>query len=436
MSNVKVRAITIGKTIPIFKRDNVKENRASLEENFQNFSKFNNDLIKDFEHNNLEVETKRFCTQPLLNYKNQLNNRKNNFETINLVHEALSNLKLMIEKYNFDYFACCTILPSDLEHFNKFESLILDEFQKILMLYPNFFTSLPVVSNAGINFPALKTGAKIIKKLSDPEPFNNLRFCISANVQPNTPFFPASYHEQSAKEKFSIALEMADEVLTIFSEANTLQEAKNNLRIRFLEIYDLILNICEKYAQKYRIEFSGIDFSPAPFPDQKRSIGTAIEELGIEYFGANGSMLGAALITNAIPKHKEKVLGFSGLMQPVFEDYTIAKRLSENKFNLDSLLLYSTMCGTGLDCIPLPGDSSERELFYILLDICTLSITLNKPLTARLMPIPGKKAGDDVNFDFEYFAPTKVIEFRRLVHPTKNDLFNRDENTFNFHTKE
>ena len=430
---MKVRAITIGKTIPIFKRDNVKENTASLEENFQNFSKFNNDLIKDFENNNLEVETKRFCTQPILNYENQLNNGKSSFETSNLIHELLGNLNFMIENYNFDYLACCIMAPTELKHINKFRNIIVDEFHKILILYPNFFTSLPVVSNGSINFPALKIGAKIINKLSEPEPFNNLRFCISTNVQPNTPFFPASYHDQSDKEKFSIALEMADEVLTIFSEANTLQEAKKNLRIRFLEIYDLILNICEKYAQKYGIEFSGIDFSPAPFPDLKRSIGTAIEELGIEYFGANGSMLGAALITNAIPKYKEKVLGFSGLMQPVFEDYTIAKRLSENKFNLDSLLLYSTMCGTGLDCIPLPGDISERELFYILLDICTLSIKLNKPLTARLMPIPGKKAGDDVNFDFEYFAPTKVIEFRRLVHPRKNDLFNRDENTFNFH---
>ncbi len=431
---MKVRAITIGKTIPIFKKDNVKDNGASFEANFIKFLKFNNDLIEDFEQNNLEVETKRFCTQPLLNYESQLNSGKTSFETINLIHEAVSNLNILIEKYNFDYFACSTMAPTELIHINKFENLIIDEFHKILILYPNFFTSLPVVFNEGINFPALKTGAKIIKKLSEPDPFNNLRFCISTNVQPNTPFFPASYHEQSDKEKFSIALEMADEVLTIFSEANTLQEAKNNLRIRFLEIYDLILNICEKFAQKYGIEFVGIDFSPAPFPESKRSIGTAIEELGIEYFGANGSMFGAALLTNAIPKFKEKVLGFSGLMQPVFEDYTIAKRLSENKFNLDSLLLYSTMCGTGLDCIPLPGDISERELFYILLDICTLSIKLNKPLTARLMPIPGKKAGDDVNFDFEYFAPTKVIEFRRLEHPRKNDLFNRDENTFNFHT--
>jgi len=330
-------------------------------------------------------------------------------------------------------FACSTLLPSDLIHFNEFEKLILDDFHKFLVSYPNFFTSLPVVSKTSIHFSALKAGAKIIKKLSEPEPFNNLKFCINSNVPPNTPFFPASYHEQSDKETFSIAIEMADEVVSIFSDAKNLQEAKQNLSNRFLEIYDLIVNICEKFAQKYGIEFSGIDFSPAPFPELKRSVGKAIEELGIEYFGANGSMLGAALLTNAIPKHKEKVLGFSGLMQPVFEDYTIAKRLSENKFNLDSLLLYSTMCGTGLDCVPLPGDVSERELFYILLDIVTLSIKLSKPITARLMPIPGKKAGDDVNFDFEYFAPTKVIEFRRLSNPAKNDLFNRDENTFNFH---
>jgi len=241
---VKIRAITIGQTIPIFKRDNNKEIKTSLEENFINFSKFNNDLIKGFEHNNLEVETKRFCTQPLLNYENQLKNRVNISETVNLMHEELNNLKTLIEKYDFDYFACCTMLPTELKHFNMFENLILDEFYKFLVQYPNFFTSLPVVSKAGINFPALKSGANIIKKLSEPDPFNNLKFCINSNVPPNTPFFPASYHAPADQKSFSIAVEMADEVLTIFSKATTLQEAKRNLRIKFLEIYDLILNIC------------------------------------------------------------------------------------------------------------------------------------------------------------------------------------------------
>ncbi len=57
---------------------------------------------------------------------------------------------------------------------------------------------------------------------------------------------------------------------------------------------------------------------------------------------------------------------------------------------------------------------------------------LNKPLTCRLMPIPGKNSGDDVKFDFEYFAPTKIISFRRLVGENKNDLFNGNEKNLKF----
>ena len=119
-------------------------------------------------------------------------------------------------------------------------------------------------------------------------------------------------------------------------------------------------------------------------------------------------------------------------MPSVLEDYTIANSLSDNKFNLDTLLLYATICGTGLDCVPLPGNITERELFYILLDLCTISLRLNKPLTARLMPIPDRNAGDTVDFDFEYFASSKVMDIRRLYETNKNDLFVSKEKSINF----
>ena len=119
-------------------------------------------------------------------------------------------------------------------------------------------------------------------------------------------------------------------------------------------------------------------------------------------------------------------------MPSVLEDYTIAKSLSENNFNLDTLLLYATMCGTGLDCVPLPGDVTEKELFYILLDLCTVSLNLNKPLTVRLMPIPGRNAGDDVDFDFEYFASSKIMKIKRLTQQIENDLFSSKEKSINF----
>ncbi|MFX1489505.1 MAG: DUF711 family protein, partial [Promethearchaeota archaeon] len=236
----------------------------------------------------------------------------------------------------------------------------------------------------------------------------------------------------SDKPAFSLALEMADEVINAIGEFDDLKDAQFNLLAKFNSIYNDVTKISEKIGRKFNINFKGIDFSPAPFPELDKSIGTAIEKLGFEYFGAIGTLTGVALIKSAIPVEKEKVTGFSGFMQPVLEDYTLSKRLSEDKFNLDSLLLYSTMCGTGLDVVPLPGDITERELFYILLDLCTISVRLNKPLTARLMPIPGRETGDTVEFDFEYFAPSKIIDFRRLSEKNNDDLFRKNEKFFKF----
>jgi uncharacterized protein len=67
------------------------------------------------------------------------------------------------------------------------------------------------------------------------------------------------------------------------------------------------------------------------------------------------------------------------------------------------------VCGTGLDTVPLPGDVSEEELAGILLDVAALAVRLNKPLTARLMPVPGLSAGDVTRFEFEYFANGRVL---------------------------
>ena len=57
---------------------------------------------------------------------------------------------------------------------------------------------------------------------------------------------------------------------------------------------------------------------------------------------------------------------------------------------------------------------------------------LNKPLTARLMPIPDRKSGDNVNFDFEYFAASKVMDIRRLSDTNENDLFSSKEKSISF----
>ena len=82
---------------------------------------------------------------------------------------------------------------------------------------------------------------------------------------------------------------------------------------------------------------------------------------------------------------------------------------AEGRLTVKDLLLFSAVCGTGLDTIPLPGDTSTGQIAALLLDLSALALRLDKPLTARLMPIPGKKAGDPTNFNFDYFANSRVM---------------------------
>jgi len=99
-------------------------------------------------------------------------------------------------------------------------------------------------------------------------------------------------------------------------------------------------------------------------------------------------------------------------MLPVLEDSGLAQRAAEGRLSAEELLLCSAVCGTGLDVIPLPGDTNAEQLYPLLLDLAALALRLNKPLTARLMPIPGKKAGDPTEFDFTYFANSRVMPLR------------------------
>ena len=426
---MKIRAITIGQKVPFLSESVILEN--FLKEKLSKFSIFNQELVDTFKRVGIEVQTKRLSTQPLLSYEQQLYERNLN-QTILELHDQFALIERYIDYYNFDYFACCSVLADQqIDKYGVYEKLLLNELPSFIKRKEKLFSSLPVASTEnGINLSALRSCAKIIKTLSDPDPFKNLNFCVSANVKPDTPFFPASYH-LNEQPCFSLALEMADEVVKVLEVAKSFTDAQVKLRERFISIYTLLNEISNKIAAKYDIIFHGMDFSPAPYPTADQSIGTAFEKLNYEYFGSHGSLLGVALIKNAIP-HLDNIIGFSGFMPSVLEDFTIAKSLADDNISLDTLLLYSTICGTGLDCVPLPGDIKEQELFYILLDMCTISIRLNKPLTARLMPIIGKKAGDDVEFDFEYFAPSKIMDIRRIMGKNEKDLYNSKEKSFNF----
>ncbi len=265
-----------------------------------------------------------------------------------------------------------------------------------------------------VNVWAAQAAAQVIRALAERgnEGFANLNFAAIANCAANIPFFPVAYYApqgEGERGSYGLALETADLAVTAFSNAPSLETARQRLVDALEREGNKVLQALQGLNPRYR--FNGLDFSTAPFPAAESSIGNAIEQLGVApRFGLSGTLFSAALLTSALAAVKLPRCGYSGLMLPVLEDSTLAQRSMEaGLYNVDSLLLYSAVCGLGLDTVPLPGDISAAELTGILLDMTALALKLNKPLTARLFPVPGKVGGDKAAWDFAFFAPGGVL---------------------------
>lgn len=286
----------------------------------------------------------------------------------------------------------------------------LDLIPDLLTAAEGVFAAVEIATPGGqIDAGRCHAVAGLIRRVSAlyPDGFGNLFLGALAGCGPGHPFLPASYHG-GGPAHFALAIEAADLALAAIGGAATLDEARARLVADIEAAAAAIIPVAEQLAAEYNLRFSGLDFSLAPYPTEDKSLGAALEALGTR-IGAPGGLFAAAFITEAIDRARFPSTGFSGLMLPVLEDATLARRAAEGTLALNDLLLYSAVCGVGLDTIPLPGDVSAATLAGLLLDTAALSARLRKPLVARLMPLPGLVAGDAASFDFEYFAPGRVM---------------------------
>ncbi len=281
----------------------------------------------------------------------------------------------------------------------------------ILSATRNLFVSGMITTpQSEISLPAVKACARIIAQAATatPDGFTNLRFGALANVGPFGPFLPGAYH-QGERPAFALAMECADAAYLAVRKARTLAEARQNLITALETQATALAGRANHLAQQFDVDFRGIDFSLAPYPELWCSLGAALEALGLPALGQSGSLAAAAFLADTLDRGAWLRTGFNGMMMPVLEDSVLAERAGQGAFSVHDLLMYSAVCGTGLDTVPLPGDSQPEQLSALLLDVAALALRLNKPLIARLMPLPGKQAGDPTGFDFSYFASGKVM---------------------------
>ena len=360
------------------------------------FVRFTEKASSLFESAGYAVQTKRLATVPFPRLLNEL--------TAKQAVAFAKEMEASACDHGFEFLSLGPALPELPDSYGLIPAML--EATEI-----SFFSGIMANSQTGINLRAVRACAEVIHRAAPitPDGFANLRFTALGNVPAFVPFFPAAYH-RGESPAFALAIECADAVVSAFQQAQTLQQSRDNLLQNLNRSAAELAQIAQSLSKEFNLEFKGFDFSPAPYPAEDCSLGSGIELLGPQQIGNLGSVAAAAFVADALDRGEWQRTGFNGLMLPVLEDATLAQRSIDGTLTVKDLLLFSTVCGTGLDTVPLPGDANPEQLASILLDVAVLSVRLSKPLTARLMPIPGKQAGEPTQFDFDYFQNGKILE--------------------------
>lgn len=269
------------------------------------------------------------------------------------------------------------------------------------------FSSFIASPEHGLHPHSIQASAEAISAIAHATPGGegNFRYCATAFCPPGTPFFPAAYHE--GRRAFSIGLESPRLLHAAVEGVTTLTEAERAMRSRLNSVLAPVEAVAERLSAETGWRYLGIDTSPAPGLDS--SIGQVIEMLAGAPFGSPSTLAACSTITSVLQGLDARTCGYSGLMLPVLEDRVLAERAVEGRYGVSELLLYSSVCGTGLDVVPLAGDTPVSALADTIRDVAALAARYQKPLSARLLPVPDKIVGEVVDFNNPHLTRSKVM---------------------------
>ncbi len=385
-------------------------NKNDWQQEILEASTFCTTLLKEFEKNNYTVQSIRIVTNACGEYLNTSN--------IDTAREDLTFLTQLLD----------TIASSNIRiRFAIGEA----KTQKEIQLLPQLIKEFGDLCNACVNVEPDEFGilnndiidlaANAVKEISNitERGEGNFNFTVNFNCKPLIPYFPASYHQSELGKQFVIGLETPDLLLNALQNINERLSSKNHNE-KYNAYYQAmctalnyhtakINHIIENIPADSSFRFAGIDSSAAPSKNCT-SMTSIYEAMGVEYFGASGTVEASSLLTRVFKSVKNiELVGFSGLMLALTEDTGLAQGSMDAHFDIRSLLTYSAVCGIGLDTVPIPGDTPLDKIAALMRDTGTMAYRLNKPLTVRVFPVPGLKAGDLTRFESDDLCNCAVL---------------------------
>jgi uncharacterized protein (UPF0210 family) len=295
---------------------------------------------------------------------------------------------------------------------------------EVIRRFPRTFVNFIIAEEGQIYHDALPEVAQAVLDISSlsMNGFDNFRVGAGCNLVANTPFFPFSYHR--GEDGFSLAVEIIESVMQAIESlpCNASLDAKRSAVVAALEeIVRDIDAIGRDVELRTGFAYRGLDISIAPFPDKRRSIAVLFGLMGLETPGHAGTVAVTSFFTNilktVIRTTGVRAAGFNGVMFAPLEDVGLAAAGNAKLLSIDKLLQWSTVCGCGIDMVPVAGSVMREELAALMLDTASISTALKKPLGVRVLPIPGAEVNEMTDFNHDFLVNTRILPLHGQTVP-------------------
>ncbi|WP_053955984.1 PFL family protein [Inediibacterium massiliense] len=294
--------------------------------------------------------------------------------------------------------------------YSKGDQILINSIPEALASTDMVCSSVNIGSTkTGINMDAVKDMGQIIKRTAfltkDQDSIGCAKLVVFANAVEDNPFMAGAFHGVGEAESIiNIGVSGPGVVKAALEKVKgkSFDMVSETIKQTAFKITRMGQLVGAEASKRLNVPFGIIDLSLAPTPAVGDSVGRILEEIGIESCGAPGTTAALALLNDAVKKGgimaSSRVGGLSGAFIPVSEDEGMIHAVNIGSLNLEKLEAMTCVCSVGLDMIAIPGDTPWETISGIIADEAAIGVINQKTTAVRLIPVYGKKLGDEVHF--------------------------------------
>ncbi len=264
-------------------------------------------------------------------------------------------------------------------------------------------------TKAGINMDAVALMGRIIKQSAELTASAGGMACaklvVFANAVEDNPFMAGAFHGIGEPEcVINVGVSGPGVVFHALQgiKGQPFDVVAETIKKTAFRITRMGQLVAQEASKRLNVPFGIVDLSLAPTPKIGDSVADILEEMGLSSVGAHGTTAALALLNDAVKKGgvmaSSHVGGLSGAFIPVSEDAGMIKAAMSGLLTIDKLEAMTCVCSVGLDMIAVPGDTPWETISAIIADEAAIGVINNKTTAVRIIPAPGKKVGEQVDF--------------------------------------